>query len=157
MQKKGHFWSWRRTHARNRDIRALKSDRPDVRRFRTVGHVHIFHFCTEFLKKKLETYSYFSESFFGIFSKKSKKKYFGKSWKRTQIWKKIRKLLETYTDFYENIFNFFELFLTFCTFFCKKNILKKVGSVHRFGKKSENCWRRTHFFMKKICPFFKEK
>jgi len=78
-----------------------------------VGDVH------RFLWKKSALFLIFSH----FFSKNSKKKYFEKSWKRTQITKKIRKLLETYTDFYENIFNFFELFFTFCTFFCKKNIL----------------------------------
>jgi hypothetical protein len=110
-------------------------------------------FCTEFLKKKLETYSYFSESFFGYFSKKPKKKYFEKSWKRTQIWKKIRKLLETYTDFYEKKSHFFWFFLIFFQKNQKKNILKNIGSVHRFGKKSENYWRRTQIFMKIFLTF----
>jgi hypothetical protein len=74
--------------------------------------------------EQLDTYTY------SIFARN----FWKKSWRRTQI--------------------FLKIFLGIFQKNQKKNILKKVGSVHRFGKKSENCWRRTQIFMKKKCYFF---
>ena len=83
--------------------------------------------------EQLDTYTY------SIFARN----FWKKSWRRTHI--------------------FLKVFLGIFQKIQKNNILKIVGSVHRFGKKSENCWRRTQIFIKKnltfldFLPFFFKK
>ena len=82
------------------------------------------------------------------------------TWRRTRIpffarnfWKKCWRRTHIFLKVFLGIFQKIQ----------KNKILKKVGDVHRLGKKSENCWRRTQIFMKKkltfldFLPFFFKK